>query len=101
MAPVQEDATYLDRAYCDGVRVLLAEYDATLRQILRPLLRHGNDVSIVVDGEDGTAAVGRALHTHPHAAVFDNQMPRLSGIDAALHLGKLQPALRSNSAVRA
>jgi hypothetical protein len=58
MAPAQEDATYLDRAYGDGVRVLLAEYDAAQRQIF-------------------------------------------AGIDAALQLRKLQPALRSSSAVRA
>jgi hypothetical protein len=31
---------------------------------------------------------------------IDYQMPRLSGIDAGLQLRKLQPALRSNSAVR-
>jgi DNA-binding NarL/FixJ family response regulator len=101
MASAQEHATYLDRANGDGVRVLLAEYDAALRQIFAPLLRHANDVSICVEGEDGASALGRALHTHAHAAVFDNQRPRLSGIDAALQLRKLQPALRSNSAVRA
>jgi DNA-binding NarL/FixJ family response regulator len=101
MALVQEDATYLDR-HGDGVRVLLAAYDAARRQVFAALLRHAKDVSKVVEGEDGGAsAVGRALHTHPHAAVFDNEMPRLSGIDAVLQLRKLEPALRSHSAVRA
>jgi hypothetical protein len=33
MAPAQENAAYLDRARRDSVRVLLAEYDAALRQI--------------------------------------------------------------------
>jgi CheY-like chemotaxis protein len=101
MAPAQKDATYLDRARGDGVRVLLAEDDAAPRQLFAALLRNANGVSMVVEGEDGASAVARALHTHPHAAVFDNHMPRLSGIDAALQLRKLRPALRSNCAMRA
>jgi hypothetical protein len=37
MAPAQENATYLDRARGDSVRVLLAEYDAALRQLFAAL----------------------------------------------------------------
>jgi DNA-binding response OmpR family regulator len=101
MAPAQENATYLDRARGDNVRVLLAEYDTALRQLFAGRFRNANDVSMVVEGEDGASAGGRTLHTHPHAPVFDNHLPRLSGIDAALQLRKLQLALCSNSAVRA
>ena len=101
MAPAQENTTYLDRARGDSIWSLLAGHDVASRQFFAALLRNAGDVSIVVDGEDGASAVGRALHTHPHAAFFGNQMPCLSGIDAALQLRKLQPALRSNSAVRA
>jgi DNA-binding NarL/FixJ family response regulator len=101
MTPEQEDATYLDPAHGDGVRVLFAECDVALRQVFAALLKNANDVSIVVEGEDGASAVGLALQRNPRAAVFDNQTPRLSGIDAALQLRKLQQALRSNSAVRA
>jgi hypothetical protein len=36
MAPAQENATYLDRALGDSVRVL-AEYDAALRQLFAAL----------------------------------------------------------------
>jgi DNA-binding NarL/FixJ family response regulator len=101
MAPAQENATYLDRARGDAVRVLRAEGDAVLRQLFAALLRNANGVSMILESQDGASPDARALHTHPHAAVFDNHMPRLSGIDAVVQLRKLQPALRSNSAVRA
>jgi DNA-binding NarL/FixJ family response regulator len=101
MAPAQEHATYLDRARGDCVRLLLAEGDAALRHLFAALLRNANGVSMALEGEDGVSAVARAVHTHPHAAVFENHMPRLSGIHAALQLTKLQPASRSTSAVRA
>ena len=80
---------------------LLRRHDAALRQLFVALLRNANGVSMILEGQDGASAEARALHTHPHAAVFDNHMPRLSGIDAGVQLRKLQAALRSNSAVRA
>jgi hypothetical protein len=101
MAPAQENATYLDRARGDSIWVLLAEHDVALRRFFAALLRNADDVSIVVEGEDGASTGGRALHTHPRAPVFANHMPRLSGIYAALELRKLQLALCSNSAMRA
>jgi len=94
MADAQESTTYLDRARGAGVRVLLAEDDEALRKLFAALLRDADGVSMVVEAEDGASAVALALDTHPHVAVFDNHMPRLSGIDAALELRQLQPALR-------
>ena len=52
-----------------------------------------------VVGVTSNPSILRKALAHGHAA-FDNNMPRLSGIDAGLQLRKLQPALRSNSAVR-
>lgn len=94
MAAAQERTTHLDRARGDDVRVLLAEDDANLRRLFAALLLDANGVSMVVEVEDGASAVAGALQTHPHVAVFDNHMPGLSGIDAALELRTLQPALR-------
>jgi len=56
------------------------------------------DEDAVVGVTSNPSIFQKAL-AHGHA-VFDNRMPRLSGIDAGLQLRKLQPALRSNSAVR-
>jgi DNA-binding NarL/FixJ family response regulator len=101
MAPAQENATYLDRTRGDSIWVLLAEHEVARRQFFATLLRNADDVSIVVEGEDGASTGGRALHTHPRAPVFANHVPRLSGIYAALELRKLQLALCSTSAMRA
>jgi DNA-binding NarL/FixJ family response regulator len=101
MAPAQENATYLDRARGDSIWVLLAEHDVALRQFFAALLRNADDVSIVVEGEDGASTGGRGLHTHPRAPVFANHMPRLSGIYAAHELRQLQLALCSNPVMRA
>jgi DNA-binding NarL/FixJ family response regulator len=90
MTPAQESATYLDRA----------RGDAALRQFFATPSRRANGVSMVVEAEDGASAEAHAPHTDPHVAVFDNHMPRLSGIDAALPLRKLQPVLPLNSTVR-
>jgi transaldolase len=56
------------------------------------------DEDAVVGVTSNPSIFQKAL-VHGHA-IFDNRMPRLSGIDAALQRRKLQPALRSNSAVR-
>jgi CheY-like chemotaxis protein len=100
MEPAQEGATYRNRARSDGVRILLAEDDVALRRLFAAPSRNGNGVSMVVEAEDHASAAARALYTYPHVAVFDNHMPCLSGIDAALHLRKQQLAFRLNSAVR-
>jgi hypothetical protein len=101
MAPAQENATYLDRTRGDSIWVLLAEHEVARRQFFATLLRNADDVSIVVEGEDGASTGGRPLHTHPRAPVFANHVPRLSGIYAALGLRKLQLALCSTSAMTA
>jgi CheY-like chemotaxis protein len=102
MAPAKESATYRDRERGDGVRVLLAENDAALQRLIAAELRNANDVSTVVEADDGASAVSRALHTHthPHVPLFDNQTPRLSDIDPVLQLRKQQLALLSKSTVR-
>jgi CheY-like chemotaxis protein len=92
--PIAQGTSNAPEPLCDGIRVLLAEDDAHIRTLFATLLQQTAGVSLVLEAPDGADALARALQTHPHVAVFDFRMPRLDGIDAALALHTLQPAVR-------
>ena len=64
------------------IRVLLAEDHATVRQGLRLLLEHNDDIELVGDAGDGQVAVERARALKPDVAVLDISMPGMNGLSA-------------------
>jgi DNA-binding NarL/FixJ family response regulator len=75
--------------------VVLADDQATMRAWLREdLEREGIDV--VAEAADGVEAVERAIETHPTVCLFDLNMPRASGLEAA---AKTARALHGTSVV--
>jgi DNA-binding NarL/FixJ family response regulator len=68
-----------------GVRVVLADDHAMLREGLKALLEK-NGVSVVGEAENGSQAVEMALAVRPQVVVMDLSMPVMNGIEAAAEI---------------
>ena len=77
-----------------GLRVLVADDDATVRSLYMNLLGDVPGISSVVDASDGYDAVLVARRLRCDIAVLDFNMPRVDGVDGALVLRRDFPSLR-------
>jgi two-component system response regulator NreC len=73
-------------------RVLLADDHAILREGLRHLLRHCDDIQVVGEAADGAEAVARAGELGPDVVLMDIAMPGLNGIEATRQIRERYPA---------
>jgi DNA-binding NarL/FixJ family response regulator len=71
------------------IRVLIADDHAILREGVRALLELTDDIEVVGDAADGSAAVEQAKALQPDVILMDIAMPGLGGIEAALEIRKL------------
>ncbi len=65
------------------ISVLVADDQALVRDGLRLILEAQEDVQVVADVEDGTAAVEAVRQHGPDVALLDVEMPGGNGLDAA------------------
>lgn len=65
------------------IRVLLADDEAMIRSALASLLRLEDDIDVVAECADGTAAVAEAQRLAPDVCLLDLEMPGLDGVDVA------------------
>jgi CheY-like chemotaxis protein len=77
-----------------GIRLLVADDDEGVRSLFAGLLRDAAGVASVIEAKDGAEAVELGRAHSPDVAVLDLKMPRLDGVDAALALRALNPAMR-------
>ncbi|MEV5983261.1 response regulator transcription factor [Streptomyces sp. NPDC052114] len=77
-----------------GIRILLADDHALVRRGVRLILDREPDLTVVAEAGDGAEAVALAKSERPDLAVLDIAMPRLTGLQAARELARLQPELR-------
>jgi len=77
-----------------GVRVLLADDHAMLRDALRMVLEAQDQIAIVGEAEDGTQAVELAAQLRPDVVVMDIAMPNMSGLDATRQIKRRFPEVR-------
>lgn len=75
-------------------RILLADDHTLVRRGVRMILDHEPDLTVVAEAADGAEAVVRAKADKPDLAILDVAMPRLTGLQAARELSRLQPDLR-------
>lgn len=75
--------------------ILIAEDNETQRRYLRELLAERFPAHLpVLEATDGEAAVRKALDERPELAIFDIQMPKLSGVKAARAVWRHFPEAR-------
>ncbi|MZE81094.1 response regulator [Streptomyces xinghaiensis] len=75
-------------------RILLADDHRLVRRGVRLILDSEPDLTVVAEAGDGAEAVEAARTHHPDLAILDIAMPRLTGLQAARELSRLQPGLR-------
>lgn len=75
-------------------RVLLADDHALVRRGVRLILDGEPDLTVVAEAGDGAEAIEMARAERPDLAILDIAMPRLTGLQAARELSRLQPELR-------
>ncbi len=75
-------------------RVLLAEDHQVVREGLRLLLDHFDDMEVVGEVSDGARAVEVAEAIGPSIVVMDIGLPGLNGIEAARRLTRSRPDIR-------
>lgn len=77
----------------ENMRILIADDEASFRSLLAMKLRDSIPGVEVIEAIDGAEAVRLGLQQHPRIALLDVSMPRLGGVEAALTLRNLQPAM--------
>ncbi|WP_432013224.1 response regulator [Streptomyces cucumeris] len=75
-------------------RILLADDHALVRRGVRLILESEPDLTVVAEAADGAEAVEAARAHRPDLAILDIAMPRLTGLQAARELSRVQPATR-------
>jgi two-component system, NarL family, response regulator NreC len=73
------------------LRILLADDHVTVRQGLKMLIDSQEDMTVVSEASDGTAAVEQARALRPDVVVMDISMPGMNGLVATRTLKQIQP----------
>ncbi len=76
------------------IRVVLADDHAVVRKGIREFLEEDTQIRVVGEANDGDEAVALVARERPDVALFDIQMPRLGGLDAARRVSKEFPDVR-------
>lgn len=74
------------------IRVIIADDHVMVRKGLRLMLEEaGEDIELLGDAADGTAAVALVEHLQPDVVVMDIRMPGMDGITALKHIHTTWP----------
>jgi DNA-binding NarL/FixJ family response regulator len=76
------------------IRVLLADDHKIVRDGLRALIDHRDDMQVVAEAETGREALHLARKHHPDIVVMDISMPDLNGMDATRLILEENPGLK-------
>ena len=75
-------------------RILVADDHPIVRSGLKLVLDAQPDLEVVAEAEDGAEAVKKAIVEDVHLAILDVSMPKATGIQAAIELGKRKPEVK-------
>jgi len=73
------------------LKILIADDEAPARNRLRELLGDITNITLVGEAKNGKQALALAEETHADVLLLDIRMPQMDGIEAAMHLQKLNP----------
>ena len=72
-----------------AISILIVDDLPDFRRVIKRICRDREELNIVGEAEDGLAAVDKAEQLQPDIILLDISMPRLSGLEAALHIQKV------------
>ena len=74
-------------------RILIADDNPHIRQVLRNLIEQNPDWEICGEASDGKDAVSKTLQLSPDLVVLDFLMPGMNGLEAAREISKAVPEI--------
>ena len=77
-----------------SARILIADDDAAIRDLLRRLLEGHHQWQVCGEAIDGRDAVTKASQLKPDVGLLDLAMPRLNGLEAAREISAIHPQMR-------
>lgn len=78
----------------DKIKVLIVDDHQVVRQGLRTFLELQDDIIVVGEAGDGTAAVEMSRQLDPHVVLMDLVMPNLDGIEATRQIKLLEANIK-------
>jgi DNA-binding NarL/FixJ family response regulator len=76
-----------------GVRIVLADDNETIRQLIKALLESRSDWRVVGEASNGRDAIEKTRALNPDVVILDFRMPGLNGIDATRAIVKESPGM--------
>ena len=76
------------------ITVLLAEDHEIVREGLRALLEHEDDIKVIGEAQTGRQAVKLTTKLRPDVVVMDIAMPLLNGLEATRQILQARPAIK-------
>ena len=76
------------------ISVVLADDQALMRMGFRMVLEAEDDINVVGEASDGTAALAQAKALHPDVILMDVRMPGMNGIEATERIAQECPGTR-------
>jgi DNA-binding NarL/FixJ family response regulator len=77
-----------------ALRIVLAEHNDTVRDLLKTLLETRSRWHVVADVRDGRSAIEKTRELNPDIVILDFGMPGMTGIDATREIVKELPGMR-------
>lgn len=77
------------------IRVVVADDDPIVRDVLRHILAQNGSCEIVAEAQNGREAIGSVKNLHPDLLLLDLLMPNLPGLDALREITDMDAKLRT------
>jgi DNA-binding NarL/FixJ family response regulator len=84
----------IDAMVVDPYRVIVADDEVGIRELMRTLLSLEPDFEVVGQAGDGVEAVELVSALHPDLVVIDISMPVMDGLEAISRIRQVSPATR-------
>jgi DNA-binding NarL/FixJ family response regulator len=94
MGPVGPIAVTIGAMVADPYRVIVADDEVGIRELLRTLLSLEPDFEVVGQAGDGVEAVELVIALQPDLVVIDIAMPVMDGLEAISRIRQVSPATR-------
>ena len=73
------------------MNIILADDDKIVETALKTIIEAGNEIKIIASCDNGQDAVELYKQHRPHVALLDIQMPKMTGIESAKEIQRLDP----------
>jgi DNA-binding NarL/FixJ family response regulator len=78
----------------DQIKIILADDHAMVRQGIKKILQEKPGLTVIAEALDGRDLLEKLESVTPDLAIVDISMPRMGGLEAALHIKKRYPHVK-------